>query len=298
MGDIEMIDLHIHTNCSDGTDTVEELLKKASEKNLEYISITDHDTCQAYKNLKNIHVEKLYRGKLIPGIEIKCFYKKRTIEVLGYKINTEKMQNQIDEFYKGKSREDLQRKYFNLLYDKCSKMGLILTKKEDIEWNPKNDWASLTIYTDLKKYKTNQNKVPEDMWEDFSGFNRKYCANPEHMLYIDKSEDYPSLQQAIEMIKKANGLVFLPHIFKYKWVYDSKSFINEILENYLIDGMECFYTDFTEEQTKYLIDLCNEKNLFKSGGSDYHGKNKEKIQLGIGYGSLKIEKEIIQEWMN
>lgn len=46
-----MIDLHIHTTCSDGTDTVLELLKKAEERNLEYISITDHDTCRGYEDL-------------------------------------------------------------------------------------------------------------------------------------------------------------------------------------------------------------------------------------------------------
>ncbi len=293
-----MIDLHIHTNCSDGSDTVEELLKKAEDRHLEYISITDHDTCEAYEKLRKINIKEIYSGKLIPGIEIKCSYQKRTIEVLGYKINTEKMQEQLNEFYKGKSREDLQKKYFNLLYEKCLKMGLTLSKKEEIEWNPKNDWASLTIYTDLKKYETNQSKVPVDMWEDFSGFNRKYCANPEHALYIDKSQDYPSLQQTIEMIKKADGLVFLPHIFKYKWVENPKKFIDEILDNYSIEGMECFYTDFSEEQTDYLIKLCNERGLLKSGGSDYHGKNKERIQLGIGYGNMKIEKEIIQEWMN
>ena len=49
-----MIDLHIHTNYSDGTDTVEELLKKAEKINLQYISITDHDNCNAYKELEEI----------------------------------------------------------------------------------------------------------------------------------------------------------------------------------------------------------------------------------------------------
>ena len=292
-----MIDLHIHTNCSDGTDTVEELLKKANEIGLEYISITDHDTCKGYEKLKEIDVEKIFSGKIIPGIEIKCSYLKRTIEVLGYNINTEKMEEQIKKFYNGKSREDLQKKYFNLLHEKCMQMGLTLTPKEQIQWNPKNDWASLTIYTDLKKYPENQNKVPEDLWQDFSGFNRKYCANPNHILFIDKSEDYPSLSQTIEMIKNADGLAFLPHLFKYKWVEEPKEFINGIIDNYKIDGIECYYTDFSDEQTKYLLELCDKKNLYKSGGSDYHGLNKEKINLGIGYGNMKIDKEIIKQWM-
>ena len=74
-----MIDLHIHTNNSDGTDTVEELLKKAEALNLEYISITDHDNCNGYDKLKRINISNIFSGKIIPGIEIKCTYQKRTI---------------------------------------------------------------------------------------------------------------------------------------------------------------------------------------------------------------------------
>ena len=139
-----MIDLHIHTNNSDGTDTVEELLKKAEKLKLEYISITDHDTCDGYKQLEKLDVDKIFSGKIIPGIEIKCTYLKRTIEVLGYKINTDKMNKWMKEFYKDKQRKDLQFKYFNMLYEKCNKMGLILSDKKDIIWNPEKDWASFS----------------------------------------------------------------------------------------------------------------------------------------------------------
>ena len=61
-----MIDLHIHTNNSDGTDSVEELLKKAQELKLDYISITDHDTCKAYNKLKEMNVPEIFSGKIIP----------------------------------------------------------------------------------------------------------------------------------------------------------------------------------------------------------------------------------------
>ncbi len=292
-----MIDLHIHTNNSDGTDTVEELLKKAETLNLEYISITDHDNCNGYEQLKKINISNFFSGKIIPGIEIKCTYQKRTIEVLGYKINTDVMNRWMQEFYKDKQRDTLQIKYFNLLYEKCKKMGLVLSDKDKIIWNPQNDWASFTIYSELKKHPENQNIMPEDMWAEFSGFNRKYCNNPEHILYIDKSEDYPTLQQTINAIKEAGGLVFMPHLFIYRWVENKKEFIETLVDNYEIDGLECFYTDFSEEQTQYLINLCNNRKLYKSGGSDYHGLNKEKISLAKGYGNLNIDKNIIQDWI-
>ena len=58
-----MIDLHMHTNHSDGTDTVEELLKNAENSNLEIISITDHDSIDAYYELEKYpEIRKLYKG--------------------------------------------------------------------------------------------------------------------------------------------------------------------------------------------------------------------------------------------
>lgn len=277
-----MIDLHIHTTNSDGTDSVEEILKKAEKLKLNYISISDHDTCKGYDELKSIDVESIYSGKIIPGIELKCSYKGRTLEVLGYNINVEKMNNWITTFYKDKSKADLQIKYFNLLYEGCQKLGLTLSKKEDIIWNPEVDWASVTIYSDFKKYPENEKKLPADLWTEFSTFTRKYCADPNYILHIDKSKDYPSLEVAINAIKEADGLAFMPHIFIYKWVEqeEKKAFVEEIVENYDIDGFECYYPDFSEEQKKYILNLCNKKGLYKSGGSDYHGKNKpERYEL-------------------
>lgn len=57
-----MIDLHIHSIHSDGTDTVVDILKKAEKNALEYISITDHNTCNAYEELKKINIKKYYTG--------------------------------------------------------------------------------------------------------------------------------------------------------------------------------------------------------------------------------------------
>lgn len=73
-----MIDLHIHTTYSDGADSLIEVLKKAENNNLDYISITDHDNCNAYKELEFLDVKKYYTGKIIPGIEIKVRIWKKT----------------------------------------------------------------------------------------------------------------------------------------------------------------------------------------------------------------------------
>lgn len=82
-----MIDLHIHSKYSDGTDSVVEILEKAQKRNLEYISITDHNTCSAYQELKNIEVKKYYKGKIITGIELNTIVLDIPIEILGYDID-------------------------------------------------------------------------------------------------------------------------------------------------------------------------------------------------------------------
>ena len=292
-----MIDLHMHTTYSDGSDNLVEILKKAENLQLSYISITDHDNCKAYQELNQINVKQYFKGTIIPGIEIKCGYNGRLIEVLGYKIDTNKMNEWTNNFYKDKAKPILQQKYFDLLYDKCLKMNLVMSPKSEVEFDNQKDWASLAIYSEIKKHNENQAIVPEDFWENFNNFSKKYCGNPNHILYIDKTVDYPSLQQAIDAIKQANGLVFLPHLFIYKWAEDIYSLIDDILKNYKIDGIECYHSEFNEENINYLKNLCKEKHYYMSGGSDYHGTNKKDIEMAIGKGNLKIEEDIIKDWV-
>ena len=85
-------DLHMHTNHSDGTDTVEELLKNAENSNLEIISITDHDSIDAYYELKKYpEIRKLYKGIIITGTELKTYFDDISIEVLAYGCDYEKL---------------------------------------------------------------------------------------------------------------------------------------------------------------------------------------------------------------
>ena len=58
-----MIDLHMHTTNSDGTDTTLEVIDKCEKLKLEYISITDHDTCKSYSDIKNSKINKIFSGK-------------------------------------------------------------------------------------------------------------------------------------------------------------------------------------------------------------------------------------------
>ena len=291
-----MIDLHIHTTYSDGADSLIEVLEKTEKLGLKYISITDHDNCKAYKELENLDIKKYYTGTIIPGIEIKCSYNRRLIEILGYKIDTNKMQEWADEYYKDKTKAILQKKYFNILCEKSKEIGLKISEESKSNFDSEKEWASVHIYNELVKYEENKKILPEGTLDSFNNFSKKYCGDVNSKLYIDKSADYPSLQEAIDVVKKCNGLVFLPHLFIYKWANNKKEFIDEILKNYDIDGIECMHSEFNDEQIEYLLKLTKERNYFRSGGSDYHGKNKVGINLGEGKGNLRIPEEFVEEW--
>ena len=104
-------------------------------------------------------------------------------------------------------------------------------------------------------------------------------TNSKSKFFIDKSDFYPSIKEVIDLIKSASGLVFIPHIFIYG--DNSMKFFDVFTKNYSIDGIECYYNSFTNEQTNYLLEYCSSHNLLISGGTDYHAKNKPGISLGI-----------------
>ena len=78
------INLHIHSNYSDGSADFDELIEQAKKLNMKYISITDHNTLEGYKNSKYKNDEIL-----IKGVEFDCFYKMSLLHILGYGIDIE-----------------------------------------------------------------------------------------------------------------------------------------------------------------------------------------------------------------
>ncbi len=85
-------------------------------------------------------------------------------------------------------------------------------------------------------------------------------------------------------------------MYIYKWMQNIEQELNELVDKYNIDGIECYHSDFTQENINYLNEYCDKNNFFKSGGSDYHGDNKPHISLASGRGNLKIPTKIIENW--
>ena len=286
-----MIDLHMHTKYSDGTDTAEEILIKAESRNLNVISITDHNNALVYDELENMDISKYYSGEIIPGVELNTKVLNIPIEILGYGIDYKKLNKLTAKLYM--PAEERNKIEVKRLFEKCKKAGMKIDDDCVERYSPQG-FASKFIHSELTKYESNKDFLDRDVWEDTILFYRKYMSNPECMLYVEMDDIVPDFDTASSLIRECGGLVFLPHIFEYK--DNARKILNYIMDNYKFDGIECFYSTFTKEQSEELLQVCREHNYYTSGGSDYHGSAKKGIDLGVGRGNLKIEDCVISDW--
>ena len=291
-----MIDLHTHTNHSDGMDSVEELLKKAEEKKISYLSITDHNNCNSYKEIKEKGIRNLFSGVLIPGIELNTTVCKVTIELLGYGIDIGKMSQKLENLYP--KHEEHNKFEMETFYQMCIDRGVVFD--DDVMKNydmNKYFYGINYLYFEILKKEENKDKMPNGFFnlESPGEFYRKFITNKNTELFIDTAEILPSVEFVCNMIRECGGLVFVPHIFAY--AENSLEILNYILDNKLADGIECFHNTFSKEQTEFLLEICEKNNLLISGGSDYHGKRKKYVQLGTGKGNLNIEEKYVEKWI-
>lgn len=287
-----MIDLHIHTTYSDGDDSLINVLKSANDLKLEIISITDHNSCKGYYELDSFNVKEYFTGNIIIGCEFTTSFENKMIEVLGYGFDKEKVNKYLEDYCKDELiyKKTLYKECFNKIKD----LGLIynLSIDEDVSRNVSLDKI---IYDELIKYPDNKDILGEDIFKSLSDFFRKGLTNKNSKIYVDFTKFKPNLKDIIDLVHAAGGIVFLAHPYQYE-IDDLELFLERIYDENNLDGIECFYPSFTEEQTNYLLSFAHEKKLLISGGSDYHGTSRKDNQLGIGKGNLNIDKNIILNW--
>ncbi len=291
-----MIDIHIHTLYSDGDKTVEEVLKMCEKRKLNYISITDHNTCKQYEDeaLK----KNIYTGKIIKGVEMNATFKNKPIEILGYNIKEpqiiEKWSQKFfsDELLR-KQQEESKRKLLAI----CDKKGLIYDESK-IEKNiPLTDFSTVYIYKELINHPENY-EILGEFAESIIVFIRKGLLNPDSEYYTGSDDTLkPQYKDVIEVIHKAGGLAFLAHPFEYRFDH-TISFIDELRKEKELEGIECYHPSADEKRTEILLEYAKKNHLYISGGSDYHGQKKPDIEIGIGKGNSSISDEIIQEWID
>jgi len=286
-----IIDLHSHTTKSDGTYTPDELLIEAEKNNLEILSITDHESVEAYYTFNRT----LFSGIIIPGLELRTSCFGVAIEILAYGFDLDKMRTILKKYHY-KNTEELDKYMIQLAYEQYTQRNVLLDKTFIEDYDPiKHPRLSKYIQSCVSKYSEN-NVFLKDMPEGKSFF-RCCITNPNSPLFLDLSSAFPSIEELISAIKSADGLVSIPHIFEYR--ENAEKILIHLLENYDIDIIECYYPSFSQEQTNYLLEICEKYNKFSSGGSDFHGSLRPEVCLGSGEkNNLYVPKEKIEKWIN
>lgn len=285
-----MIDLHTHTCHSDGADTVEELLKKAKALGITVLSITDHNSVSAYRTAS----AGAYQGKLIPGVEITCMYEGEVVEVLGYGFALDRMEEELRQHVL--TFREKQLREFQLLCDAFSKLG-VRYEPEDILFHPDQESCRKAFLGNIKKYPENRRFFRSgESWESSRAFAREEIYNPNSQLYVDESSLYPDVKTAVGMIHRSGGIGFLAHLYIYANAERIRGNLPAIVKEFGLDGVECAHSEFTGKQIEDLNGFCRDHGLLRCGGSDYHGSRKPGIELGTGYGSLKVTEAYLMGW--
>ncbi len=291
-----MVDMHMHSTYSDGVQTVKEILKICEEKRLDYISLTDHNTCRQYTD--SSIKENIFSGKIIMGAEMNAYLDNgKMIEFLAYNIQKPETINEwSDKFY---SYDILKNKFElskNKILEICNKNKLIYDKSIITKDIPITDFFVVHMYFELIKHEENYSLM-NDCWKSFNDFRFKELDNPNSIFYMGKDESpKPNYKDVAKIIHKAGGLVFLAHPYEYSFD-DTLGFINKLRKEIQLDGIECFHPSAEEINTiNVLIEYAKNNNLYISGGSDSHGSKKPNVYIGVGHGSYSVPNEYIEEW--
>lgn len=286
-----MIDLHLHTTSSDGSDEPKDLLLKAQKANLKYIAITDHDSIGAYKKLKDINIKNYFEGKIIPSCEFSVAHNGKPIEVLGYGIDLEVICSTgivSDEKFLDRENE-----YLRKLMAVCKNLNI--KHSDNLSVNGGKYFATQIMHANIRKYPENEKLLPKEIFENLNAFYRTCVNNEESPFFLNQLENYPTIPEVSALIKKAGGKAFLAHLYGY-FAEDHIEFLKSMIELNALDGIECYHSLHSIEKTNYLLNYCIEHNLYSSGGSDYHGSLKPNVKIGESQPGLRIPYEILEPW--
>jgi predicted metal-dependent phosphoesterase TrpH len=256
-----MIDLHIHTIYSDGTDTPLEILQKAEALKLSQVAITDHN-CVAGA-IEGAELAKNFDFDYLIGCELSCDHNGKEVHLLGYFDKEQRDFSALDDFVR-KSENEKHRQHREII-KKLNALGFDLSYEELVAKFP-NVARNRVHIARLMIDKGYAGSVAEVF--------DKYVTKGKP-CFVKKSS--PSLGEGIAAIHGCNGLAVLAHFYQYK-KQDIISFLQEKISE--LDGIEAYHPSHSEEQTETLLKTAQDYGKLITGGSDYHGTVKPHISLG------------------
>ena len=269
-----MIDLHSHTHYSDGTCSPAELLELAYQCRLDALAITDHDNFSGYDAALALPCPPSLQ--LICGIEITCKLGRKAPHLLGYFLKgqpapefrewlTERYAQRRDRNCRLAAR--LQSLGFDIAMDDVEALGRSMTGRPH--------FARVLV---AKGYFESIDEAFQQM------------LGEEAPAYVE--HDAPSLAEAIRRVIETGGVPSLAHPIRLS-LADEESFVRSLADDGL-QALEVFHSDQPGHHAKRYFEIARKLGLAVTGGSDFHGSVKPRVDLGCAQVENWVLDELLQ----
>ncbi len=273
-----MIDLHVHSNQSDGTYTPAQLVQYAAKKGLTAFALTDHDTTQGLDAA--IASARQHFVTVIPGIEFSTVYEEKDIHILGLFIDYKApvFLSVLADFVASRERRNEKM---------CQKLreyaGMDIHYKKLLQAFP----GAVITRAHYARYMLDHGYVGSmaEAFERFIG-DRAPC-------FIPREKVTP--MQAVRLIRQAHGVPVLAHPPLYHMSDARLEGLVDTLADCGLAGIEALYSTYTAGEEAHMKSLARQYGLLITGGSDFHGSNKPDIDLGTGRGNLHVPDSILED---
>lgn len=256
------VDMHIHTIESDGTYTPEDIIIRAMKNNVIALAITDHDTVAGIEKGKEI-AQKI-GFEFIEGIEISCNEEDLEVHILGYYLNLQDKKFLMEL----KELEEAREKRNTKIIEKFEKLGIIIDIEELKSFAPGNIISRLHFANYLLEKGIVGNKT--EAFEKYLGRTG--------LAYVPK-ENFPP-ERAVKILKDNGAFVSLAHP---KLITLNDERLNSLilkLKECGLDALEAQYSSFSKIEKQKYKRMAKKYGLLITGGSDFHGGNREGVDIG------------------
>lgn len=281
--DKSFIDMHFHSNCSDGKLSVDELAEMIKMKNIKYCSLTDHDTIAGVRRLR-----ELLEGcetVVVPGVELTALYNGNEIHILAYDFDVDKVENVLYE------RNELVKK-LKIQEMSCAKK---LFAKEDIYVdknllpNEKRP-VGYTVAMNICQNQHNQEKFLKIHGKELTPDDVYYIYQTDGKTCATKRSGV-TFEWLFERLNKVVGDLIVAHPFLQVSVATKPLSEQNIIAliNAGLTGVEVYHDKVPDEQISWLETLIESRSISFTGGSDFHGHSKD-LDLGMYRADVKVPK--------
>lgn len=279
---MKSVDLHVHSNKSDGTYAPSDLVTLALSKGLAAFALTDHDTTEGIDEAMAAAASKRAQGyeiEVIAGIEFSTEHEGKDIHIVGididYKSNA--FQNYLKAFQE--SRDIRNRK----MCLKLAEHGVDITYEKLCAEYP----DSVLTRAHYAKYMLEHGAV-KSMPEAFDRYigDRAPC-------FLPREKVTPS--QAVSLILESGGIPILAHPILYHMSDARLDKLVSVLKDAGLIGIEAIYSTYNAAEERQIRKLAAKYDLRISGGSDFHGGTKPGLEIGTGYGKLFVPYDVLEK---